>query len=59
MTDEKRHAAMLAFIDRYTVDNTVDKATARAALIKEGIYTEEGELQPEYGGPPKKAKAGA
>lgn len=59
MTDEKRHAALLAYIEEYTAANTATKADARATLIREGIYTEDGELEPEFGGPPKKAKTAA
>lgn len=51
MNDEERRAAIIKLIERYTEANCTDAATARRALIREGIYTEEGELAPEYGGP--------
>lgn len=35
---------------RHTAQNTVDKKTARAALVRRGVYTRGGDLTPEYGG---------
>lgn len=51
MTEEQR-AKLLKFIDEYTAKNTVSQKVAREALIREGIYTKDGNLRPEFGGPP-------
>lgn len=59
MTETQRHTAILGLIESYTSANTVDKRTARKALIDEGIYTKKGALTPEFGGPAKKVKAKA
>jgi hypothetical protein len=45
-----RHAAILKLIRDYTIEHTRSREIARAALIREGIYTEAGELSPEFGG---------
>lgn len=37
-------------IRSYTEEKTVDRETARAALIAEGIYDAEGQLREEFGG---------
>lgn len=50
MTQGQRNAAIRALIERRTKADTVDRETARRALIAEGIYTEAGELASEYGG---------
>jgi hypothetical protein len=57
MTDNERRTAILKLIEDYTARNTVDAKTARAALIREGICDENGDLRPEFGGKPKKAHA--
>lgn len=57
MTATQRHTAILGLIDSYTIEKTVNKRTARKALIDEGIYTKNGVLSPEFGGPDKKVKA--
>lgn len=49
MTDQKR-AAYKRLIERHTRQAVVTKETARESLIKEGIYTAEGKLAPEFGG---------
>ncbi|WP_029005941.1 hypothetical protein [Azorhizobium doebereinerae] len=59
MTDEQRRTAIKKLIKDYTDKITVSKEAARAALIAEGIYTESGDLRPEYGGPGKKSKSAA
>lgn len=59
MTDEERRAAIKKLIKDYTAKITVSKEAAREALIAEGIYTENGDLAPEYGGPVKKPKSAA
>ncbi|WP_204262623.1 hypothetical protein [Methylobacterium sp. BTF04] len=54
MTDEKRRTAIKALIAKRTVANTASKAVARAALIREGIYKQDGKLQVKFGGERKK-----
>lgn len=49
MTDERREA-FLRNIERFTEEDTKSPEVAMARLIQEGIYTEEGELAPEFGG---------
>jgi hypothetical protein len=57
MTDveilKKRRAALRA----YARKANADPAGARKRLIATGIYTTAGELRPEFGGEPAKAKA--
>lgn len=50
MTDEKRRAAIKRLIAKRTAANTSSKAAAREALIKEGIYTQDGKLRVIFGG---------
>jgi len=58
MTQAQRNAAIKQLIKDYTRKNTKTPEAARAALIKEGIYTRDGKLMPEFGGPkPKKISA--
>lgn len=59
MTDEQRRAAIKKLIKDYTAKMTVSKKVARETLISEGIYTANGDLAPEYGGPGKKTKSAA
>ena len=54
MTTGKRRTAILSLIRRHTETHAADQAMARDLLVKEGIYTQEGELEAEYGGTPKK-----
>lgn len=54
MTDEQRRRAIKQLIKKHTAASTVSKKAARAALIKEGIYTKSGNLRPWYGGKGKK-----
>ena len=56
MTHEQRNARILDLMKAYTLKNTASREIARASLIAEGIYTADGELAPEYGGPPKERK---
>lgn len=56
MLREERNSRIMAHIAEYTRVNTVSRAVARAALIREGIYTQEGELMPEFGGPALKTE---
>ena len=48
MTREARDAAIRRLINEYTEAAVVSKEKAREALIREGIYTQTGELAPEY-----------
>ncbi len=50
MTQEERNARILQAIKTCTEENTKTPELARAALIREGIYFEDGRLRPEYGG---------
>lgn len=60
MTDTERNAKIKRLIEKHTAANTVSRDVARRTLIAEGIYTEDGELAAEYGGPgEKKAKDAA
>lgn len=52
----ERNAKIIEAIRATTKEATRTPETARAFLIAEGIYTEDGELAPEYGGPPRKTK---
>jgi hypothetical protein len=52
MTQTERISAIKQLIRDYTKQHTRSPEAARAALIREGIYTEDGELRPEFGGPP-------
>ncbi len=55
MTQAQRNSAIKQLIKDYTAKNTTTPELARAALIREGIYTKDGELMPQFGGPsPKK-----
>lgn len=49
MTDKQREA-LKALLRDHARRNTVDQKTARQSLIEEGIYTEDGELAPGFGG---------
>ena len=54
MTSEAQRAAIKKLIREYTKETTTSPEKARAALIKEGIYTRSGKLAPRYGGSRKK-----
>jgi hypothetical protein len=45
-----RNAEVLALIERYTKRAATTRASARKALISEGIYTPGGKLRAEFGG---------
>lgn len=47
MTDRKR-AAFKKLIARHTRETTATRETARASLVRQGIYTQDGRLAPEY-----------
>jgi hypothetical protein len=54
MNSEEKLQKLLKGIEEYTKRATVSPEVARATLIREGIYTEDGELAEEFGGPPRK-----
>jgi hypothetical protein len=51
ITRETRYSAIKRLIAEYTEEHTRTPEAARAALIREGTYTADGELMPEFGGP--------
>lgn len=53
---ETRHSAIKRLIKEYTKKHTKNPEAARAALIREGIYTADGELMLEFGGPTGKQR---
>jgi hypothetical protein len=48
MNDQQRQAVKEA-IERQTAANTASPAAAREALVRMGLYTEDGKVAPEYG----------
>jgi hypothetical protein len=50
MTADAQRAAIKEMIQRRTAEALRTPETARAALIKEGVYTKAGDLAPAYGG---------
>lgn len=48
MTETQRYAAIAQMIERYTLDNSGTPEAARAALIREGIYTAKGNLKKKF-----------
>lgn len=49
MTEAEKHAAeAIAAIREYTAFHAATPERARAALIREGLYTEDGELAPPF-----------
>ena len=57
--DQKRRDAIKKLIDEYTSTHTTSPEKARQALIKEGIYTQAGNLRAEFGGIKRKSKSAA
>lgn len=55
MTDEERERIKKLLRD-HTKRVCQSPETARRSLIDSGIYTEDGELAPEYGGPERKSE---
>ena len=53
----QRNAEILKMLEDETKRATVSKATARATLINEGIYTKSGKLRAEFGGSKKETAA--
>ena len=47
---DQRRAALKRLIDHHTAVVTASRAAARALLVREGIYKENGKLTAEYGG---------
>ena len=58
MTSERKEKALKA-LEAYTHKITKTKSSARKALVREGIYTHEGKLTAEYGGPKTKKTSAA
>lgn len=54
MTQEQQRAAIKAMMERHTAKVTVDRQTAINSLVADGVYTPDGELTPQFGGPEKK-----
>lgn len=54
MTQHER-AALTRLLEEQTRFHSENPAAARAFLLGTGIYTPEGDLTPEYGGPPQPA----
>jgi hypothetical protein len=50
MNDQDR-ATIIKTIKEYTIKHTKTPGMALAALVKEGIYTADGQLHPDFGGP--------
>lgn len=55
MTHAQRNAEILKLLDEQMNRALESKEAARAALIREGIYTTKGKLRVEFGGKGKKA----
>jgi hypothetical protein len=55
MTDRER-AALTKLLQEQTRFHAANPAAAREFLLATGIYTPEGNLTPEYGGPPPEPK---
>lgn len=57
MTDENRQT-LLKMIERFTEEDTRSPEIALAALVREGIYTKDGELAAPFRAPePEKQRA--
>lgn len=59
MTLEQRSEAILRALAERSKRTLASPETARAALIKDGIYTKNGELRVKFGGTRKSAKTAA
>lgn len=59
MTLEQRNAAILKAMAERSARTLASPETARAALIKDGIYTKDGQLRVKFGGARKSAKSAA
>lgn len=53
MTIEERNRRIIEAIKRSTARHTVSPEAARAHLVAMGISAPDGQLTPEYGGPPR------
>jgi hypothetical protein len=56
MTEAERIERFREMAERHTAEHTVSKQTALDELVAEGIYTKDGKLAPEYGGPVRKRR---
>jgi len=54
MTQEQQREAIKAMMKRHTAKVTVDAETAFKSLVADGVYTPDGDLTPQFGGPEKK-----
>ncbi|WP_185680866.1 hypothetical protein [Parvibaculum sedimenti] len=50
MTNDAKRAAIKKMIAQHTKNVTASAKTAQQSLVKEGVYTNEGKLSPDYGG---------
>jgi len=50
----KQREALKKLIERHTAAATATKETARQTLIRQGIYTDDGRLTPDFGGRAKR-----
>jgi 7-keto-8-aminopelargonate synthetase-like enzyme len=59
MTNAQHRKQVLAALEAHKQRSLSEPGYARRFLISTGIYTENGDLAPEYGGPKLKKKAKA
>lgn len=59
MTDSKRTQSIKAALNTYRDKMRADPGGARDRLIATGIWEKNGELAPEYGGPPRGTRKAA
>lgn len=50
MTEQAKLQAIRELSERHITANTATPESARASMVRKGIYTEKGHLTPEYGG---------
>lgn len=50
MTNDAKRAVIKQMIAKHTKAVTANAETAKQSLVKEGVYTNEGKLSPNYGG---------
>jgi len=51
--NNREFEAFKLLVERHTRENTRTPELARASLVREGYITEDGDLTPQYGGPPR------
>lgn len=56
MTHAERNASIHAMLEKFAAKAKADPKFAMETFIAAGIYTKQGQLTPEYGGPAIKAK---